>query len=176
MPHSDVVAFVRDRRLHGRGIGWIDAHLLASALVGRLRLWTIDPALAMLAKELGIDDEEVTRSADFRSHFVADCCHKQLMPLGATVADNGGCEPPQPTFSRRVAGVGGLFSFREGTAPRTSKWGSCRAFVRSGAMAGWFSELVEWFRRPSSRRADEADRGTPADAFTFVDSSYGSPS
>lgn len=52
--HSDVVAFVRDRKLHGRGIGWIDVHLLASALVGRLTLWTTDPALATLAKELGI--------------------------------------------------------------------------------------------------------------------------
>lgn len=57
VPHGEVVAFVRDRKLHGRGIGWIDAHLLASALVGRLRLWTIDPALAMLAKELGINYE-----------------------------------------------------------------------------------------------------------------------
>jgi hypothetical protein len=55
--HAEVVAFVRDRRLHGRGIGWIDAHLLASALVGRLRLWTIDPALAALAKELGVAHE-----------------------------------------------------------------------------------------------------------------------
>jgi predicted nucleic acid-binding protein len=52
--HHDVVEFVRDRRLHGRGIGWIDAHLLASALVGRLRLWTTDPALATTAKQLGI--------------------------------------------------------------------------------------------------------------------------
>src|SRR4026208_745214 len=52
--HHDVVAFVRVRRLHGRGIGWIDAHLLASALVGRLRLWTTDPALATTAKQLGI--------------------------------------------------------------------------------------------------------------------------
>src|SRR5688572_2075783 len=57
VPHDDVVAFARDRRLHGRGIGWIDAHLLASALVGRLRLWTIDPALAILAKELEITYE-----------------------------------------------------------------------------------------------------------------------
>jgi predicted nucleic acid-binding protein len=55
--HSDVVAFVRDRQLHGRGIGWIDAHLLASALVGRLKLWTIDPALATLAKEMRISYE-----------------------------------------------------------------------------------------------------------------------
>jgi predicted nucleic acid-binding protein len=52
--HSDIVAFVRDRKLHGRGVGWIDVHLLASALVGRLKLWTTDPALATLAKELGI--------------------------------------------------------------------------------------------------------------------------
>jgi hypothetical protein len=52
--HREVVAFVRDRRLHDRGIGWIDAHLLASALVGSLRLWTADPALATLAKELDI--------------------------------------------------------------------------------------------------------------------------
>ena len=44
----------RDRKLHGRGIGWIDVHLLASALVARLKLWTTDPALATVAKELGI--------------------------------------------------------------------------------------------------------------------------
>jgi predicted nucleic acid-binding protein len=57
VPHSDVVAFVRDRRLHGRGIGWIDAHLLASSLVGRLKLWTTDPRLAGLAKDLGVGYE-----------------------------------------------------------------------------------------------------------------------
>ena len=55
--HADVVAFVRERRLHGRGIGWIDVHLLASALVGRLELWTTDPALATVAKELRISYE-----------------------------------------------------------------------------------------------------------------------
>jgi predicted nucleic acid-binding protein len=54
VPHQEVVAFVRDRQLHGRGIGWIDAHLLASALVSRLKLWTTDPRLAMVAEELGI--------------------------------------------------------------------------------------------------------------------------
>ena len=54
VPHTDVIAFVRERRLQGRGVGWIDAHLLASALVGRLKLWTSDPRLTTLAKELGI--------------------------------------------------------------------------------------------------------------------------
>lgn len=52
--HLEVTAFVRDRRLHGRGIGWVDAHLLASALVGGIQLWTADPALAALANELAI--------------------------------------------------------------------------------------------------------------------------
>jgi predicted nucleic acid-binding protein len=57
VPHSEVVAFVRDRKLHGRGIGWIDVHLLASALVARLELWTTDPALATVANDLGISYE-----------------------------------------------------------------------------------------------------------------------
>lgn len=52
--HSEVVTFVRDRKLHGRGIGWIDVHLLASALVGRVKFWTVDPALETLAKELDV--------------------------------------------------------------------------------------------------------------------------
>jgi predicted nucleic acid-binding protein len=54
VPHTEVVAFVRERKLNGRGIGWIDAHLLASALVGRLYLWTADSPLATVAAELGI--------------------------------------------------------------------------------------------------------------------------
>jgi predicted nucleic acid-binding protein len=52
--HSEIVAFVCERRLHGRGIGWVDVHLLASALVGHLKLWTADPRLAIVAGELGI--------------------------------------------------------------------------------------------------------------------------
>jgi predicted nucleic acid-binding protein len=54
VPHSEVVAFVRARKIHGRGIGWIDAHLLASALVAGARLWTADVPLETLADELGI--------------------------------------------------------------------------------------------------------------------------
>jgi predicted nucleic acid-binding protein len=34
IPHEEVVAFVRDRSLHGRGVGWVDVHLLAAAMVG----------------------------------------------------------------------------------------------------------------------------------------------
>lgn len=57
VPHGEVVEFVRERQLHGRGVGWIDAHLLASSLVGRLKLWTTDPRLAALAEELKIGYE-----------------------------------------------------------------------------------------------------------------------
>ena len=54
VPHFEVVAFVRDRDLHGCGVGWIDIHLLASAIVGRLQLWTADPRFSALASELGV--------------------------------------------------------------------------------------------------------------------------
>ena len=54
VPHGDVVVFVRERRLHGQGAGWIDVHLVASAIVGRYRLWTADPRLAALAAKVDV--------------------------------------------------------------------------------------------------------------------------
>lgn len=54
VPHREVVDFVLHRNLQGRGAGWIDVHLLASALVDCLQLWTADPRFADLASELGI--------------------------------------------------------------------------------------------------------------------------
>jgi predicted nucleic acid-binding protein len=55
VPHQDVVAFVRGRSLFGRGVGWIDVHLIASAIVGGLKLWTADPRLSAIAGELGVN-------------------------------------------------------------------------------------------------------------------------
>ncbi len=52
--HADVVAFVRGRGLHGRGVGWIDANLLASAVVERVPVWTADPRFEALAAEVGV--------------------------------------------------------------------------------------------------------------------------
>jgi hypothetical protein len=52
--HPDVVFLARERKLHGRGLSWIGVHLLASALVGRLRLWSADETLSDAAEELGI--------------------------------------------------------------------------------------------------------------------------
>jgi predicted nucleic acid-binding protein len=58
--HSEVVAFVHGRNLHGRGMGWIDVHLLASAVVGGLRLWTADARFASIAEEFGVAYEPVS--------------------------------------------------------------------------------------------------------------------
>ena len=52
--HPEVVTFVRARRLFGRGLGWVDVHLLASAIVQRHQLWTADTRFAAVASELGI--------------------------------------------------------------------------------------------------------------------------
>jgi hypothetical protein len=54
VPHREVVEFVRNRKLHGRGVGWVDVHLLASALVSRCSLWTADLRLEALAAEMGV--------------------------------------------------------------------------------------------------------------------------
>lgn len=55
LSHREVTVFVRARRLQGRGVGWLDAHLLASALVERVTLWTADANLASLARELKVE-------------------------------------------------------------------------------------------------------------------------
>jgi predicted nucleic acid-binding protein len=51
--HEEVLTFVAQRKLAGRGLGWVDMHLLASALIGRCRLWTLDKALGAAA--IGLD-------------------------------------------------------------------------------------------------------------------------
>ena len=52
--HDEVLALVRGRSLNGRGIGWVDAHLLASTLIEKARLWTADTALSRLARKAGV--------------------------------------------------------------------------------------------------------------------------
>ena len=47
---EEVLRLIEDRKLWGQGIGWVDAHLLASALLTNCRLWTLDARLARAAK------------------------------------------------------------------------------------------------------------------------------
>jgi hypothetical protein len=50
----DTSIWVRSRNLHGRGVGWVDVHLLASTLIEKARLWTADESLSRLAREAGV--------------------------------------------------------------------------------------------------------------------------
>lgn len=52
--HAEVVGFVQAEKLSGSGIGWVDAHLLASARLANVRLWTADAALARVAGRLAV--------------------------------------------------------------------------------------------------------------------------
>jgi predicted nucleic acid-binding protein len=52
--HEEVLHLVEDRRLWGRGLGWIDVHLLASARLSNCRFWTLDTRLEKAAAELGL--------------------------------------------------------------------------------------------------------------------------
>jgi predicted nucleic acid-binding protein len=50
---AEALAFIEARSLMGRGIGYVDVHLLASAaLAGDARLWTRDLRLAGVATDL----------------------------------------------------------------------------------------------------------------------------
>jgi len=51
---NEVVFFIDQHALMGRGIGYVDVHLLASARLAKARLWTRDKRLATVANELGI--------------------------------------------------------------------------------------------------------------------------
>lgn len=51
---SDVLQFVEERKLYGRGISYIDAHLLVSARFSGALLWTVDRRLQAAATDLGL--------------------------------------------------------------------------------------------------------------------------
>lgn len=53
--HAEVLRLVKERRLWGTGITWIDAHLLASALITGCFLWTLDQRLRQAARHLKVE-------------------------------------------------------------------------------------------------------------------------
>ncbi len=52
--NREVLGLIERTPLWGRGIGWVDAHLLAAALLDRIQLWTLDQQLHAVAQELGV--------------------------------------------------------------------------------------------------------------------------
>ena len=51
---DEVLGLVERERLYGRGIGWIDVHLLASARLTGSPIWTLDRRLNEAAISLGV--------------------------------------------------------------------------------------------------------------------------
>jgi predicted nucleic acid-binding protein len=47
--HEDVMNFIEKYRLMGKGLGYIDVHLLASAVLTNIPLWTLDKKLNEIA-------------------------------------------------------------------------------------------------------------------------------
>ena len=59
---AEVLELIEARQLFGLGIGYLDAHLLAAALLARAGLWTRDERLAVAATRLGLTDDNVPQT------------------------------------------------------------------------------------------------------------------
>ncbi len=50
--HEEALAFIENNDLMGKGLGYVDTHLAASAVLSRASLWTLDRKLAQAADDL----------------------------------------------------------------------------------------------------------------------------
>jgi predicted nucleic acid-binding protein len=53
--HDEVLAFIENHNLMGKGLGYIDVHLLASVALSRLPIWTLDKKLEQVVGMLGVN-------------------------------------------------------------------------------------------------------------------------
>jgi len=51
---DEALFLIEERRLWGTGIGWVDAHLLASARLSDCRFWTMGSRLAGVLRRAGV--------------------------------------------------------------------------------------------------------------------------
>ena len=52
--HEEVMKFIEDHALLGKGLGYIDIHLIASAILTEIPVWTVDKKLNEISSKLGI--------------------------------------------------------------------------------------------------------------------------
>jgi predicted nucleic acid-binding protein len=55
--NAEVQHLVEYRKLWGRGLGWVDVHLLASAVLSDCGFWTLDKGLREVARNLRLTVE-----------------------------------------------------------------------------------------------------------------------
>jgi predicted nucleic acid-binding protein len=51
---EEVLKFIEDNQLMGKGLGYIDVHLIVSAVLTDVPLWTFDKTLDKSSKKIGI--------------------------------------------------------------------------------------------------------------------------
>ena len=52
---GEVLKFIESHQLTGKGLGYIDVHLIASALLTNVLLWTLDKTLGKFTEKIGIN-------------------------------------------------------------------------------------------------------------------------
>ena len=52
--HDEVLSFIENNRLMGKGMGYVDVHLITSAVLTGVPVWTLDKKLAQAADGLYI--------------------------------------------------------------------------------------------------------------------------
>jgi predicted nucleic acid-binding protein len=55
--NAEALLFLQTHELMGRGIGWVDVHLLASARLSGVSLWTGDRRLRVGAESVGVSGQ-----------------------------------------------------------------------------------------------------------------------
>jgi predicted nucleic acid-binding protein len=53
--HEEVMHFIERYKLMGKGLGYIDMHLLASVMLSKTLMWTHDKKLREVSLKLGLD-------------------------------------------------------------------------------------------------------------------------
>ena len=53
--HEEVMQFIENYRFMRKGLGYIDMHLLVSAILTKALLWTLDRKLKEISSKLGIE-------------------------------------------------------------------------------------------------------------------------
>ena len=53
--HEEVMHFIDNCALMGKGLGYIDMHLLASAILTKVAIWTLDKKLRDVSSKLGLE-------------------------------------------------------------------------------------------------------------------------
>ena len=52
---GEVLKFIENHQLMGKGLGYIDVHLIAAAVLTGVPLWTFDKTLDKITKKIGIN-------------------------------------------------------------------------------------------------------------------------